>query len=137
MDIKDNIKEYMKDRRPEERYASFDYCYNYFQGFYEKEKIKSLAIAGNIEFSSLHIGFYLASWGMLRGSSFLLQKSIKHYERLIKVIAETDRMVWEIDIDNYSDENIELLIKTSWHIRNALGDSNDYASDTLVTKIRH
>lgn len=77
MDIKENIKEYMKDRGPDKRYASFDYCYNYFQEFYENNNTKALASKENIQMSCLHIGFCLASWGMLRGSSFLLQKSVE------------------------------------------------------------
>ena len=34
---------------------------------------------------SLHLAFYLASWGMCRGSSFLLQKD---YKVLVPVVEE-------------------------------------------------
>jgi len=48
---------------PTHRYRSWDNC---FTAFSENN---------NIELLALHLGFYLASWGMYRGSSGLLQKS--------------------------------------------------------------
>lgn len=44
------------------RYTSFDYCYNYFHPTNNSKQ--------DIEKSCLVLGFYLASWGMFRGSSF-------------------------------------------------------------------
>ncbi len=32
-----------KGRKPDERYASFDFCYNYFYSFYKKGKLSELA----------------------------------------------------------------------------------------------
>lgn len=115
---------------PTARYASFDYCFNYFQGFKNK---KDIANEKNIQNSCLHLAFYLASWGMLRGSSFLLQKSIKFYEPLIKYISETDKAFWEIDVNNYKENNnIEKLLQCYKDINERL-DSR--ASDILITKI--
>lgn len=62
------VEKYKADSGPNERYTSFDYCYNYFLTTNDLEK--------DIERSCLTLGFYLASWGMFRGSSFLLQKSL-------------------------------------------------------------
>ena len=72
-----------RGRQPSERYASFDYCFNYFQSFQERRIVRKLASARYMELSCLQLGFYLASWGMLRGSSFLLEKSAPFYRRLI------------------------------------------------------
>jgi len=73
---------------------------------------------------------------MLRGSSFLLQKSIKHYEVLIYQIAKLDRHYWEIDVDDYSDKNISLILGLYDKVEGALGDNDDEtASVTLITKI--
>ncbi len=135
MDISSNIKDYLNDRAPDKRYSSFDYCFNYFGEFYDSDNIEAIASPTNIQLSSLHIGFYLASWGMLRGSSFLLQKSVKHYERLISVIAKMPRVCWQIDLDTYSDDSISLLLEIQKHIVNSLGEDHEYASTTLVTKI--
>lgn len=123
-----------KGRKPYERYASFDYCYNYFYTFYREKRISELASPENLQMSCLQLGFYLASWGMMRGSSFLLEKSVKNYESLIKVISKMDPLLWEIDVDNYNEKNIKLLLNCKQNIITALGKENN-PSDTLVTKI--
>lgn len=136
LNITANMDEYLQDRGAEKRYASFDYCYNYFRNYYDTNRIKDIASPDNMQLSCLQLGFYLASWGMLRGSSFLLQKSIKHYEPLIHQISKLDKAYWEIDADKYTDDNINLLIKLYELIEDSLGnDDNETASATLVTKI--
>ena len=123
-----------KGRQAIERYASFDYCYNFFQEFREQERIPEIASPINIQLSCLQLGFYLASWGMLRGSSFLLEKSLKVYEPLIRNIAQFDRRIWNIDVDRYNEVNIEILLSCRKMIIESLGEENK-PSDTLVTKI--
>jgi hypothetical protein len=73
---------FLVERNRNHRYASFDYCYNYFYSFYSAGKINSIADENNIEMSCLQLGFYLASWGMLRASSIRLQRSINYYSPL-------------------------------------------------------
>ena len=121
-------------RKPWARYASFDYCFNYFQEFKNKKELTSKE---NMQNSCLHLAFYLASWGMLRGSSFLLQKSINFYKPLIEYISEKDDDFWKIDVPNYMENNnIDTLIKCADDIKNILSeDGNNDASDILVTKI--
>src|SRR5207247_708202 len=123
-----------KGRQALERYASFDYCYNYFREFREQERIPEIDSPENIQLSRLQLGFYLVSWGMLRGSSFLLEKSRKFYEPLIRNIAQFDSRIWDIDVDRYTGENIELLLSCRKIITDSLGEENK-PSDTLVTKI--
>lgn len=141
IDIEQNTNFYLKGfnknsgRLPEERYSSFDYCFNYFREFYENGNLIELANPKNIQISCLQLGFYLASWGMYRGSAFLLQKSVKHFERLINLISKLDKRYWEIDVDSYCNKNYKLLLELGHLIRNSLGEKNDYASDALITKI--
>ena len=80
----------------------------------------------------MHLGFYLASWGMLRGSSVLLRRSIKHYNPLVEMLASCPREIWDLDADGYTDEAIDLILATARQIREALPEP---ASDILVTKI--
>lgn len=132
----DSFKEgliYSKDegRHPLARYASFDYCFNYFQEFRDKTE---LANKNNIQNSCLHLGFYLASWGMYRGSADLLQKSVKIFEPLIKYIASKECDVWGVDVDSYTEGNISKLIECQKIIEKELKiDQKD--KDILVTKI--
>lgn len=123
-----------KGRKPDERYASFDYCYNYFYSFYKKDRLTELASDDNIQVSCLQLGFYLASWGMMRGSSFLLEKSLRHYKKLIIAISEMDPKLWEIDVNNYTEKNIQMLLNCKDDIIQALGEENN-PTDTLITKI--
>ena len=49
------------------RYRSWEHCYaQFYEARQNPEK-------DNVDNLSLHLAFYLASWGMYRGSSFLLQ----------------------------------------------------------------
>lgn len=123
-----------KGRHPNERYASFDYCFNYFQSFKKRNRINDLADKENLQQSCFQLGFYLASWGMLRGSSFLLEKSMRHLSKLIQEISNFDESIWDIDVDSYTDDNIQLLLKSKEKIKIALGKDKN-ASDTLTTKI--
>jgi hypothetical protein len=123
-----------RGRHPAERYASFDYCFNYFQQFREGGRLASLADGKALQLSCLHLGFYLASWGMFRGSSFLLEKSIKFFEPLVVAIAETPKDVWAVDADGYTDDNIALLVGCAHRIADGL-DVTNRPTDTLITKI--
>lgn len=130
MDIEANLRAYLGGRQPAARYSSFDYCFNHFQ--LHRTRASDLSSADGMEQSCLHLGFYLASWGMLRGSSVLLRRSIKHYTPLIDAIASCPADVWDIDAHVYTPDAIELLISTGEQIRAALPER---ASDILVTKI--
>ena len=135
--VRENIKAFLNYRRtPASRYSSFDYCFNYFYRFFERKMTSELASIDNIEKSCLHLAFYLASWGMYRGSSFLLKDtSVKHFEPLIKEMSKLENITyWEIDADNYTEENIALLIKCKEMIVKHL-EVGEHKEDTLVTKV--
>jgi hypothetical protein len=66
VDIEGNIAAFMGGRLPDARYTSFDYCFNYFQPFRDQDRTKEIAARANMQVSCLHLGFYLASWGMFR-----------------------------------------------------------------------
>jgi len=131
--IKYQIDNFLKDRNENDRYSSFDYCYNYFYKFYKNNEIHKIWNDKNLEKSCLQLWFYLSSWWMLRGSSFLLQKSVKNFKVLILEISKLDKNYWEIDIDNYDEENIDKLLKLKQIIYKSFW--KDIPSDTLITKI--
>ena len=119
------------------RYASFDYCYSYFYNFYKNDIIEEIASDENLEKSCLHISNYLASWGMFRGSSYLLQKSIKFFEPLVRNIAKKENKIfWEIDLSNY-EKNICNLIRCKNLIKDNLYDKEFKIkpTNTLITKV--
>jgi len=101
--------------------------------FREQDKQSELASPENLQESCLQLGFYLASWGMLRGSSFLLGKSVKVYEPLIKSIANANPVLWNIDANCYTPENIKEILEFRKTVVQSL--DGGYPSDILVTKI--
>lgn len=127
------------------RYASFDYCYNYFYSF--RNNPEKLITPENMQMSCFQLGFYLASWGMLR-NSFLQRMSIKGYEEIIEIIANKPHL-WAIDLDNYEKEgNLNALIEFKDEITKALKrvklpksskkdrkEKSINPSDTLTSKI--
>jgi hypothetical protein len=125
-DIEKMVNKFKSKSNPDDRYSSFDYCYNYFQTTKDLNK--------DIEKSCLTLGFYLASWGMFRGSSFLLQHSVKHFQPTIKFITTLDKSVWKIDVDSYTSDNIETIIKIYQGIKKQLIYHN-HADLILITKI--
>ena len=76
----EKIDENSENFVPNHRFKSWEHNYRIFCE--EREKTNP-----DIDKLSIHLSFYLASWGMYRGSSFLLQKDEDHHfycKRIIK-----------------------------------------------------
>ena len=71
--------EFYNDLKVDEngRYRSWEHCYSYFIKARGSQEI-------DYDYLSLQLAFYLASWGMYRGSSFLLQKDYKVHIPVVK-----------------------------------------------------
>ncbi|MDQ6948565.1 MAG: hypothetical protein M3256_20470 [Actinomycetota bacterium] len=132
MDISANIEEFLGGRESTSSSASFDYCFNYFQAHREQGSATALADEPLLELSCLQLGFYLASWGMMRGSAVLSRKSVKYLAPVVEVIANAPYDIWDIDADRYSDQAIATLLRMRDSIRSAFPEG---ASVILVTKI--
>lgn len=120
------------------RYNSWEYCYEAFNSNNSNKD--------NYDFLSLNLAFYLASWGMYRGSSFLLQKDYKIHNGAVKIILNKKyRILRGISCNKLKeDENIELLFNLKNELnkyysnikhttKNHKNDKN--ISDTLLSKI--
>lgn len=57
------------------RFKSWEHCFQFFQSNYKKLDKEDV-----LDHASLHLAFYLASWGMMRGGTFLLQKDYRIHE---------------------------------------------------------
>jgi len=103
--IYDEIIEFYDQLKNDEyhRYKSWEHCFSYFQ---KSQEIKN-------DYASLQLAFYLASWGMYRGSSYLLWKDYKIHEDLIDLLKQKNMISYELDLIKENDsENIELIIGT-------------------------
>lgn len=125
---------------PETRYKSWEWCHKAFLD--NKENTEE----GNIEFLSLHLAFYLASWGMYRGSSYLLQRDYKAHKAAVREIIKPEySSLWDyIPTANNIESTNDLLFNTKnglyWKIKNSYKGfddetEEDESSDTLTTKI--
>jgi len=95
------------------RLKSWQHCYNFFQ----TEEAKD-----NIDLACLHLGMYLASWGMYRGSGFLIQRDYKVHQVTVREILHSNYdKLRAISFENYDSRNIELLFKL---INKITGDSS-------------
>jgi len=126
-DIEPVISIFTKKHDPFDRYASYDYCFNHFN------PANPTCITDDMEKSCLSLGFYLASWGMFRGSSFLLNKSAQTFVPLIEYIAALDESSWDIDANNLS-QNTDEIIEIYKNIRSFLIPIKN-SHLTLTTKI--
>ena len=65
---------------PHHRYRSWGHCYRYFR------RRASLRKRCDPDGSALQLGFYLAGWGMYRGSAFLLQKDSRIHRLAVREV---------------------------------------------------
>ena len=122
----------MKERQADHRYASFDYCYNHFNPNNSKSR-------HDTEKGCLMLFSYLASWGMLRGSSWLLKEAnAPHFRETVEYIQQCEPAFWDIDVDNYTkndNANIKTILVIAKDIRQRVEKRDKGITDTLVTKI--
>ena len=73
--------EFYNDLKADEhdRYRSWEHCYSHFMAARKENDV-------NLDYLSLQLAFYLASWGMYRGSSFLLQKDYRVHIPVVREI---------------------------------------------------
>ena len=76
----DAAQTFYDDARANEngRSLSWEHCFRVFRD-------AGTDLSPDCDYLSLHLAFYLASWGMYRGSSFLLQKD---YKVLVPIVEE-------------------------------------------------
>ena len=123
------------------RYRSWEHCYKRFHDARYVQNNEE-----DYDNLSLHLAFYLASWGMYRGSSFLLQKDYKVHIPVVKLLLKTqyDRLfslkcneLEKSEIQNTLEE-LESSIKAEYAgIRKSVkgNDIQHDVSNTLITKI--
>ena len=119
---------------PNHRFKSWEHNFSIF--CQEREKTNP-----DIDKLTIHLAFYLASWGMYRGSSFLLQNDYKIHEEVVKEIIKEDYDdLVAIKFNEFTGENLEKLERLNKFLRQhyrkiAAKEENDKISDILITKI--
>lgn len=121
--VEDFYNELIKDKN--HRYMSWEHCFNAFQ------QPKQLYFNSYIDNLSLHLAFYLASWGMMRGSTGLLWKDYKIHYKTIEIIIKN-----KYDAIRYSENKKigEKEIKLILEVKNEISDYYKEVSYTKPTK---
>lgn len=117
------------------RYKSWEHCYNKFNKW---DDVDNLAI---------NLGFYLASWGMYRGSSFLLYNDYTVLNKIVE-ICKRYKNLRNLKIQNYTYKVIENIFNVAREIKEELQNikketpkydrdisESDMITQTLITKI--
>lgn len=117
---------------------SWRHCYKAFSENRDRTDEKT------VDYLALHLAFYLASWGMYRGSSFLLQKDYQVHIPIVRIIQEERyHPLWGISAqDLCQSSNLALLDEIGARIRSCYAEEKpsfdgvvNQATDTLITKI--
>lgn len=146
------------------RYKSWEYCHKVFLELHKVKKFDELS-DDDFDYLALNLAFYLASWGMYRGSSFLLDRDYRTHIPCVKeIMKERYNPLWDYEPSHNNIDEVKELIFSKpndkdeggiyWLIKNELYkiknldsysanvDSkiniakNDVSpTDTLITKI--
>ena len=112
------------------RYKSWEHCYNAFDN--KNESNNNL---------SLNLGFYLASWGMYRGSSGLLWKDYKIHNEAVEIIKKHYHLRSKTFANLPTNDEVLTAFKELKDFYSKLSYNNGKvqksisATDTLVSKI--
>ena len=121
------------------RYQSWEHCYSNFINARDNKNAE-------LDYLSLQLAFYLASWGMYRGSSFLLQKDYKIHIPVVKELLkeEYDPLAGIDCVELKREENQRLLENINAFLDEYYSNIRDEVknikvrnqlSSTLITKI--
>lgn len=146
------------------RYKSWEHCKNFFdnfagtfyknisskkdQNFNNTETIEQSIDKDQLDLLCLHLAFYLASWGMYRGSAFILQYDFTvHKKAILTLLKSKYEKLWIINIDKDSENNFFKNADTSsllfdliaelkeCYKENDENNEDNEPTDTLLTKI--
>lgn len=117
----------LKGAASHDRVLSWDFC---FEHFADLERVRS-----DRQASCMQLGYYLASWGMLRGSSYLFKNTnARHYLQALDVIERhMSEMRGLTPADFVTQQNQELLVSVYQELGDALLPEGGRRL-TLVTK---
>jgi len=113
------------------RERSFDLCHQYFISFCDQPS--GLLEESNRQTSCLHLGWFLASFGMLRNSD-LLSRNLVVFESVIDVVSQYP--LWNVDLDALNVKaNVDRLCDCYREINKAFGLGQVHCTETLATKV--
>ena len=129
------------DARADEngRSRSWEHCYRVFRDARTDP-------SPDYDYLSLHLAFYLASWGMYRGSSFLLQKDYKVLSPIVEEVLKSEYdCLFGVACADLRKSEVQMVLETVYgNIADHFGPMRDQVagrevasrvSSVLITKI--
>ena len=113
------------------RYRSWEHCYGYFN------KATPAGTLDQRDHAALQLGFYLASWGMYRGSGFLLQHAYSVHLAVVDCLASPAfKPLWKPDIGSKTNHRAlaPIILAAVEAVRHAYAPAGQ-ATDTLISKV--
>lgn len=136
-DFTKEAKKYYSHSRGDDypRLRAWDYLWDYMQSV---DEWADLASNKNIRNTALNIGFYLANWGMFRGSSGLPYVNLRFFEDLTSFLfTEIPTEFWNLTLKEFKPENTKNLEVFDEGIRKIrdFGKNRITWTQTLTTKL--
>ena len=130
---KSSVEKYLSNmvQDSNHRFKSWEYCYTVFGN------------SDSVDYLSLHLAFYLASWGMYRGSCGILWKDYTIHMDAVNII----RKFHSLRKEWFTMDDVSQIMKlynalkdyyskiTYYKPENKTSSLNLAATDTLITKI--
>ena len=118
------------------RYMSWEHCYEHFQESYSKVMVDIPVGEQEKDSLTLWLAWYLASWGMYRGSSGLLCHSYEIHRSVIELLLDKKwSCLNNIECKNWTEDYWRMLKKLFDDIRETYKEQCISATNTLITKI--
>ena len=113
------------------RYRSWEHCYRYFR------EVTPSGIAAQRNHAALQLAFYLASWGMYRGSTFLLQHAYTVHLGVVDcLVLPRFAALWEREFGaDVSDVDLLPVILDAAEAVGKAYSQFGQPTETLVTKV--
>jgi hypothetical protein len=101
-------EQYRSEAARESRYSrekSWDYLWDYVQPSARTRDGRSTLVTGRrLELTALHIGFYLASWGMFRGQ--LLYQNLDFFKALSEhIFVQLNPQFWNVTFAGFGEDS--------------------------------
>src|SRR5437016_3762807 len=132
MSIPEKISAYFADVTGEhDCERSWEHCYTFFHEYFPG------GFNSTRDHAALHLGFYLASWGMYRPSSFLFQHAYTVHLGVVDcLVTEEVSSLWTREFGAAEDDVnlIPSILQVVDAVRRAYRPFGN-ATDTLVTKV--
>jgi len=117
------------------RLRGWEYLWDHIQSV---KTWQELASPEHLEKTALHLGFYLANWGMFRGSSGLLNVNLDFFKNLTtRLFSEIDTDVWNLWLDDFAQADSDEVKAFDHALLSIKSFEPSYVSwtETLITKL--